>query len=248
MQLLLRRLYNGGFNHLKRTSSLLCKAPRVVGHPSLTRSCSVAAAKLSAEDANKNPELSDAHRKPNPAQLQNSDTHMSAHEDFKKANDEYVANFGDKGNLPLPPSKKLLIVTCMDARMNLYAILGVKEGEAHIVRNAGGSAKEALRSIVISQRLLGTREIAVIHHTGCGMVTFNTPQLRSLVKESDPDNGALARAVDEIDFLEFSGLEESVREDVKFLEENPLVLRGTKVTGWVYEVETGKARLDESGC
>ncbi|OSD05891.1 carbonic anhydrase [Trametes coccinea BRFM310] len=167
---------------------------------------------------------------------------MSAHKDFQKANDEYVANFGDKGNLPLPPSKKLLIVTCMDARMNLYAILGVKEGEAHIVRNAGGSAKEALRSIVISQRLLGTREIAVIHHTGCGMVTFNTPQLRSLVKESDPDNGALARAVDEIDFLEFSGLEESVREDVKFLEENPLVLRGTKVTGWVYEVETGKLK------
>ncbi|KAI8995435.1 carbonic anhydrase [Trametes punicea] len=242
MQLLLRRLYNGGFNHLKRTSSLLCKAPRVVGHPSLTRSCSVAAAKLSSDDATKSPELSDAHRKPSPALQSPEDSHMSAYKDFAKANEEYVATFGDKGNLPLPPSKKLLIVTCMDARLNPYAYLGIKEGEAHIVRNAGGVAKEALRSIVISQRLLGTREIAVFHHTGCGMVTFDTPKLRALVKESDPDNAALARAVDEIDFLEFSGLEESVREDVRFLQENPLVLPGTKITGWVYEVETGKIR------
>ncbi|KAI0359044.1 carbonic anhydrase [Trametes cingulata] len=167
---------------------------------------------------------------------------MSAYKDFLKANEEYVANFGDKGKLPLPPSKKLLIVTCMDARINPYAHLGIKEGEAHIVRNAGGVAKEALRSIVISQRLLGTREIAVFHHTGCGMVTFDTPKLRALVKESDPGNAALAAAVDRIDFLEFQGLEESVREDVRFLQENPLVLPGTKVTGWVYEVETGKIR------
>ena len=103
-------------------------------------------------------------------------------------------------------------------------------------------SKEALRSIVISQRLLGTREIAVFHHTGCGMVTFDTPKLRALVKESDPGNEALAGAVDEIDFLEFQSLEDSVKEDVKFLQENPLVLPGTKVTGWVYEVETGKVR------
>ncbi|KAJ8501596.1 hypothetical protein ONZ51_g563 [Trametes cubensis] len=233
MQLLLRRLYNGGFNHLKRTSSLLCKAPRAVGHPSLTRSCSVAAAKLSSEDATPDP----AHEL---QRHQHHDSHMSAYQDFAKANDEYVATFGDKGNLPLPPSKKLLIVTCMDARLNPYAYLGIKEGEAHIVRNAGGVAKEALRSIVISQRLLGTREIAVFHHTGCGMVTFDTPKLRALVKESDPGNEALAGAVDEIDFLEFQSLEDSVREDVKFLQENPLVLPGTKVTGWVYEVETGK--------
>ncbi|TBU64728.1 carbonic anhydrase [Dichomitus squalens] len=166
---------------------------------------------------------------------------MSAYKDFEKPNEAYVANFGDKGNLPLPPSKKLLIVTCMDARINVYAELGIQEGEAHIVRNAGGSAKEALRSIIISQRLLGTREIAVFHHTGCGMLTFSTPQLRALVKESDPANDAL-KAVDAIDFLEFQGLEESVKVDVKFLEENPLVLPGTKITGWVYEVETGKVR------
>ncbi|KAH9912250.1 carbonic anhydrase [Epithele typhae] len=147
---------------------------------------------------------------------------MSAHKDFVKPNEAYVASFGDKGNLPLPPSKKLLIVTCMDARINVYAELGIREGEAHIVRNAGGVAKEALRSIIISQRLLGTREIAVFHHTGCGMLTFDTAGLRE-------------QAVDEFEFLD-------VESDVKFLQEHPLVLPETKVTGWVYEVETGKIR------
>ena len=102
-------------------------------------------------------------------------------------------------------------------------------------------SKEALRSIVISQRLLGTREIAVFHHTGCGMLTFDTAGLRARVKADDPGNAALG-AVDGIDFLEFAGLEESVRADVQFLRENPLVLPETKVTGRVYEVETGNSR------
>ncbi|TFK93533.1 carbonic anhydrase [Polyporus arcularius HHB13444] len=240
MQVLSRRLYNGGFNHLKSTSHLLRKAPRVVGHPALTRSCSVAAAKLSGDIDTKSPALADDPTAPSPSERLH-DTHMSAYKDFTKANERYVASFGEKGKLPLPPAKKLLIITCMDARINVYAELGIQEGEAHIVRNAGGDAKEALRSIIISQRLLGTREIAVFHHTGCGMVTFNTPQLRKLVKDSDPSNPAL-NAVDEIDFHEFNGLEESVKADVKFLQENPLVLPGTKITGWVYEVETGKIR------
>ena len=100
-------------------------------------------------------------------------------------------------------------------------------------------SKDALRSIVISQRLLGTREIAVFHHTDCGMLTFNTPQLRQIVKDSDPNNEAL-KAVDQIDFLEFPELEQSVKDDVQFLKENPLVLPETPVTGWVYEVGTGK--------
>ena len=103
-------------------------------------------------------------------------------------------------------------------------------------------SKEALRSIIISQRLLGTREIAVFHHTGCGMLTFDTAGLRANVRAADPANAALS-AVDEIDFLEFSGLEESVRTDVKFLQEHPLVLPETKITWWVYEVETGKVRF-----
>lgn len=108
-------------------------------------------------------------------------------------------------------------------------------------------SKEALRSVVISQRLLGTREIAIFHHTGCGMVTFDTPTLRDIVKESAPGDAELAQAVDDIDFLEFKHLEESVKEDVRFLQENPLVLPGTKVTGWVYEVETGKVRATSLG-
>lgn len=111
-------------------------------------------------------------------------------------------------------------------------------------------SKEAIRSVVISQRLLGTREIAVFHHTGCGMVTFDTPQLRALVKEGAPGDAAIAETVDQIDFLEFKDLEGSVKSDVKFLQDNPLVLPGTKVTGWVYEVETGKVRdgLGWTGC
>jgi len=166
---------------------------------------------------------------------------MSAHKDFIAPNEEYAANFGQKSTLALPPAKKLAIITCMDARINVYAELGIKEGDAHIIRNAGGSAKDALRSVIISQRLLGTREIAVFHHTGCGMLTFSSPQLQKLVKDSDPSNTAL-HAVDHIDFLEFSNLEQSVKDDVNFLRASALVLPGTVVTGWVYEVETGKIK------
>ena len=104
-------------------------------------------------------------------------------------------------------------------------------------------SKEALRSIIISQRLLGTREIAVFHHTDCGMLTFNTPQLRQIVKDSDPGNESL-KAVDQIDFLEFPELEQSVKDDVNYLKESPLVLPETTVSGWVYEVGTGKVARD----
>ncbi|KIM85456.1 hypothetical protein PILCRDRAFT_5756 [Piloderma croceum F 1598] len=161
---------------------------------------------------------------------------------FIQANADYVANFGDKGSLALPPAKKLIVVTCMDARLDPAAHLGIKEGDAHVIRNAGGSAKDALRSIIISQRLLGTREIAVFHHTGCGMLTFSSNDLRSIVKEANPGNATVASQVDSIDFLEFGHLEDSVKADVGFLHESPLVLKETHVTGWVYEVETGKIR------
>ncbi|KAG5353474.1 hypothetical protein C0989_006632, partial [Termitomyces sp. Mn162] len=99
---------------------------------------------------------------------------------------------------------------------------------------------DAIRSIIISQRLLGTREIAIFHHTGCGMLTFTTDHLRRIVKEADPGNTAIAQAVDQIHFLEFSDLEKSVKDDVEFLKEHPLVLKDTIVTGWIYHVETGK--------
>ena len=103
------------------------------------------------------------------------------------------------------------------------------------------SSKEALRSIVVSQRLLGTREIAVFHHTGCGMLTFSTDQLKAIVKDAAPGDTRVEREVEKIDsFLEFSELEQSVKDDVKFLQGNPLVLKETKITGWTYDVQSGK--------
>ncbi|KAJ7682294.1 carbonic anhydrase [Mycena polygramma] len=161
------------------------------------------------------------------------------HTEFAKRNEEYVASFGDKGNLAMPPAKKLAIVTCMDARLDPAAHLGIKEGDAHIIRNAGGIAKDALRSLIISQRLLGTREIAVFHHTDCGMLTFATEQLRSIVKDSAKGNATVAARVDAIDFLEFKNVEESVKEDVAWLKSEPLLLPGTPVTGWIYDVKSG---------
>ncbi|KAF7978895.1 hypothetical protein HWV62_44403 [Athelia sp. TMB] len=167
---------------------------------------------------------------------------MANHPNFAAANAKYVESFGDKGSLPLPPGKKLTIVTCMDARIDPAASLGIHEGDAHVIRNAGGSAKEALRSIIISQRLLGTREVAVFHHTGCGMLTFSTEQLKDIVKNDAPNDVVVASQVDKYDFLEFSDLEGSVKSDVQFLKDSPLVLKETDITGWTYDVESGKIK------
>ncbi|KAI0321179.1 carbonic anhydrase [Amylostereum chailletii] len=167
---------------------------------------------------------------------------MTVAETFAEANKTYVANFGDKGALPLPPGKKLTVVTCMDARIDPAAHLGIKEGDAHVIRNAGGVAAEAVRSIVISQRLLGTREIALFHHTDCGMLTFTTDHLRNAVKADAPGDETVARTVDGIHFHEFGDLEGAVKSDVEFLKNHPLVLKETAITGWIYEVETGKVK------
>ncbi|KAF6766514.1 carbonic anhydrase [Ephemerocybe angulata] len=164
---------------------------------------------------------------------------MSVQGTIAEKNAAYASSF-TQGGLPLPPSKHLTIVTCMDARIEPAGQLGIDLGEAHIIRNAGGSAKEALRSVVISQRLLGTREIALFHHTDCGMLTFTTEQLKGIVKESAPGDAAVATEVDKLDFLEFPDIEESVKDDVKFLQDHPLVLEETKITGWTYDVHTGK--------
>ncbi|KAF9263740.1 carbonic anhydrase [Marasmius fiardii PR-910] len=158
--------------------------------------------------------------------------------EFVKKNEKYV-NGQHKPNLPLPPSKNLLIVTCMDARIDTFASLGLEQGESHVVRNAGGRVQDAIRNIVISQRLLNTREIAVFHHTDCGMLTFTTNQLKDILKKDADDAGKAE--VDKISsFLEIQNLEESVKEDVKFLKEHPLVLKETKITGWIFRVEDGK--------
>ncbi|KAF5357334.1 hypothetical protein D9758_005824 [Tetrapyrgos nigripes] len=168
---------------------------------------------------------------------------MSAHQQFVENNQKYVEKF-DRPDLPIPPAKKLLIVTCMDARIDAFASIGLNLGDAHVVRNAGGCVQDVIRSIVISQRLLGTREIAVFHHTGCGMLTFSNQQLRDIVKKDAAPEVAsqIAEAVDKTDFLAFSDLEQSVKDDIKFLKENPLVLKETVVTGWIYDVHDGKVK------
>lgn len=102
--------------------------------------------------------------------------------------------------------------------------------------------RDALRSLIVSQRLLGTREIAVYHHTGCGAVTFTSESLRQLIKDTDPGNMEVQTHLEGLDFLEFADLEQSVLDDVKFLQNNPLILKETKVTGWIHYVETGEVR------
>jgi carbonic anhydrase len=157
---------------------------------------------------------------------------MSATDDLLEANSKYARTF-DRGELPMPPARRLAIVTCMDARIVPSRQLGLEEGDAHVIRNAGGRAREALRSLVISERLLGTNEIAVIHHTDCGMLTFTNADLHAKVKQ---DLGADSS---DIDFLPFSGLEESVREDVAFLLSSPLIPADILIRGFVYDVHTG---------
>lgn len=158
---------------------------------------------------------------------------MSVSDELLQANNKYAKTF-DRGDLPMPPARRLAVVTCMDARIIPSRQLGLEEGDAHVIRNAGGRSRDALRSLVISQRLLGTNEIAVIHHTDCGMLTFTNPDLHAKVKQ---DLGADASA---IDFLPFSDVEESVREDVAFLLSSPLIPANVVIRGFVYDVKTGK--------
>ncbi len=152
------------------------------------------------------------------------------------ANERYAAAFG-KGDLPMPPGRRLAILACMDARLDPAKALGLEEGDAHVIRNAGGRASDdAIRSLVISQQLLGTREVLVIHHTDCGMLTFTNEQLRERLRR---DLSADAAAVD---FLPFADLEESVRQDAATIRSSPLVPGDVAVRGFVYDVRTGRLR------
>jgi carbonic anhydrase len=160
---------------------------------------------------------------------------MSTIDELVEANEHYARSF-DRGDLALPPARRVAILTCMDARILPSRILGLEEGDAHVIRNAGGRARDALRSLIISQRLLGTREIAVIHHTDCGMLTFNNRDLREKVKED------LGSDTGEFDFLPFRDLDESVREDVEFLQATQLLNPDTTIRGFIYDVRTGRLR------
>jgi carbonic anhydrase len=154
-------------------------------------------------------------------------------DEVRAANDAYAAEF-TKGDLPMSPGRKFVVVTCMDARLDPAKALGLEEGDAHVIRNAGGRAADALRSLVISQRLLGTQDVLVVHHTDCGMLTFDNPTLYGICRED------LGEDASDIDFLPFSDLEQSVREDVEIIRSSPLIAKGTPVTGFVYDVKTGK--------
>src|SRR3984893_5756681 len=172
------------------------------------------------------------------------------------ANREYVRNFGDKGKLALPPARRFAILTCMDARLHPSRYAGLAEGDAHVIRNAGGRASDdAIRSLVISYKLLGTREWFVIHHTDCGMELFTDDIIASLLEKSletagidssgwhDVGKGPGSVAGKFIKWHTISNLQQSVVDDVQRIRTHPLVPKSIPIYGYVYDVKTG--RLDE---
>jgi carbonic anhydrase len=160
---------------------------------------------------------------------------MSATDELIENADAYAAAF-DKGELPLPPAKRVAVVACMDARLNPYGLLGLSEGDAHVIRNAGGVVTDdEIRSLSISQRLLGTEEIILIHHTDCGMLTFTDDEFRQQVQEETgikPEWAAEA----------FADLEEDVRQSIARITASPFIPKKESVRGFIYEVETGRLR------
>ncbi len=162
---------------------------------------------------------------------------MSELDAVKSANDAYAAHF-TKGDLPMPPGRKFAVLTCMDARIDPAKALGLEEGDAHVFRNAGGIATDdALRSLVISRTLLGTQEAFVIGHTDCGMVTFTNDQIRGMLRDELDAEAA------HIDFQPFPDAAERVAASVRRLRESNLVPDDYPITGFVYDVKTG--RIDE---
>ncbi|KAF1361920.1 carbonic anhydrase [Lizonia empirigonia] len=159
-------------------------------------------------------------------------------QNLEQGNKAYVANF-TQGDLALPPSQKYAVLTCMDARIDPAAAFGIPLGAAHVIRNAGASARDAFRSLVISQQLLGTTEVLIVKHSGCGMLLFDNETAKDLVRKNKGETAA--EEVEGIDFLTFSDLETKVKEDVEWLK-GTAVEQGVRITGWVYDVATGAAR------
>jgi carbonic anhydrase len=161
---------------------------------------------------------------------------MSVRDELETANEAYASRFS-KGDLPMPPGRRFAVVTCMDARLDPAKFLGLEEGDAHVIRNAGGLVTDdALRSLVISHWLLGTQEAFVIAHTDCGMLTFTNAELREKLAD---EAGADASAVD---FHPFGDLDESVRESVRRVGDSPLLPDSFGATGFVYDVGSGRLR------
>jgi carbonic anhydrase len=169
------------------------------------------------------------------------------------ANQTYAANFGDKANLAMPPARHFALLTCMDARLDPAKFAGLAEGDAHVIRNAGGRASDdAIRSLVISYKLLGTREWFVIHHSNCGMEFFTNEVMRGLLANSletaaltdqgfqDVGKGPGSRAGEFIEWLTIRDQEQSVRDDVQRIREHPLVPKNTAIYGYIYDVKSGR--------
>jgi carbonic anhydrase len=159
---------------------------------------------------------------------------MSVTDDLLANNDAYARDFG--GGLPMPPGKKLAVVACMDARLNVYGMLGLAEGDAHVIRNAGGVVTDdVIRSLMISQRLLGTHEVVLVHHTDCGMLTFKDDDVKAAVQA---DTGLKPPFALEA----FGDLDTDVRQSIARIKASPFVPDKTSIRGFVFDVATGKLR------
>jgi carbonic anhydrase len=169
------------------------------------------------------------------------------------ANQQYSASFGDKGKLALPPARSFAILTCMDARLDPAKYAGLSEGDAHVIRNAGGRASDdAIRSLVISYKLLGTREFFVIHHTNCGMEFFSNEVMRGLLASSletaeltpsgfrDVGRGPGSTAGEQVDWLTIKDQKQAVLDDVERIRTHPLIPKSIPIYGFIYDVQSGK--------
>ena len=160
---------------------------------------------------------------------------MSVTDEVLRNNEAYAQGF-DKEDLPMPPSRHLAVLACMDARLDVHKILGLAEGDAHVIRNAGGVVTDdAIRSLVISQRLLGTREVILIHHTDCGMLTFKDDEVKQQIE-------AEVGIKPEFALEAFSDLEQDVRQSIARIKASPFLPNKDAVRGFIYEVETGRLR------
>ena len=163
---------------------------------------------------------------------------MSVTDELVRNNQSYAGSF-KKGDLPLPPARHVAVLACMDARLDVHKILGLQEGDAHVIRNAGGAATDdAIRSLAISQRLLGTKEIVLIHHTDCGMLTFHDDDIKHKIETETGIRPAFA-------FEAFSNLDADVKQSIARIKASPFIPNKSSVRGFVYDVRSGK--LDEVG-
>ena len=157
---------------------------------------------------------------------------MSITDQLLENNTTYTESF--QGPLPLPPAKHVAVLACMDARLNVYAILGLNEGEAHVIRNAGGVVTDNdIRSLAISQRLLGTREIILIHHTDCGMLTFTDDEFKKSIQDEVGIKPAWAAEA-------FPDLDEDVRQSIRRIKASPFIPHTDQIRGFIFDVATGK--------